>query len=86
MTVNLTPRAEELLKKALSNGYSGSSPEAVIETALDRWVNPPTQRWGPGSKTREEAIADILDLQKENAHLNVTPEEIKSWIEEGRKY
>jgi Arc/MetJ-type ribon-helix-helix transcriptional regulator len=83
-TIRLTPHSEELLQQQLARGPY-RSPEEVIERALEtlakRDFDPSPA--GTSTKTPEEAVADILEIQKRNRLGGV---KIKDLIQEGRKY
>lgn len=61
------------------------SPEEVIERALETLAQNESHRspLGPATKSPEEAVADILEIQKRNRLGGL---KIKELIEEGRKY
>jgi len=85
MTINLSPRAEELVSKQLARG-AGQSPEEVVERALEtvsKDEEPPLSLFGPGTKTPAEAVDDIFELQKRNRLAGL---KIKDLIHEGHKY
>jgi hypothetical protein len=82
--ITLTPRGEELLQEQLARG-SYRSPEEVVETALETLaqkqpVAVPADR---RVKSPDEAVADILEIQKRN-RLNGL--KIKDLIHEGHRY
>lgn len=83
-TIRLTPHSEELLQEQLSRG-SYRSPEEVIERALETLAQKETipVRLGPSPKSPDEAVADILEIQKRNRLGGL---KIKDLIHEGHKY
>ena len=86
MTVNLTPRAVELLEDQLARG-AGRSPEEVIERALEtfaeRTEGTATLALGRPIKTAAEAVADIQELRK---GVTLGGVKIKDLIHAGHKY
>lgn len=82
--ITLTPRGEELLQEQLARGPY-RSPEEVVETALETLsqrqpVAVPADRT---VKSADEAVADILEIQKRNRLDGL---KIKDLIHEGHRY
>jgi hypothetical protein len=77
VTVNLTPRAEELLQQLAHAG----SPEQVVEEALERLAS----ELGKTEKrmTPHEAVDRIRELRKGVTLGGIS---VKELINEGRKY
>ena len=81
MQVNLTPHGEQLLKDQLARN-AGSSPEEVIERALEtvaKQAAPTAER----RKTPAEAVAHIRESRK---GVTLGGLKIKDLIHEGHKY
>lgn len=80
MQVTLTRHAQELLNEELAR--TGSSPEQVIERALEQLTG---RESGPLSprKTPAEAVADIRELRQ---GVTLGGLKITDLIREGRKY
>jgi len=81
MQVTLTPHGEELLKAQLAR-HTGSSPEQILERALEKLAEqapPVTER----KMTPAEAVADILELRK---GVTLGGLKIQDLIHEGHKY
>ncbi len=83
-TIRLTPHGEELLQEQLARGPY-RSPEEVIERALETLAQKESIpfRLGPSTKSRAEAVADILELRK---RVRLEGLKIKDLIHEGHKY
>ena len=84
MTVNLTPRGEDLLQAALARGV-GRSPEEVVERALEAATGskrtPSEER-----EERRQAVAAMLAFSDE-FHLTLGPgERIQDLVHEARRY
>jgi hypothetical protein len=80
MQVTLTPHGEELLKDQLAR-HAGSSPEEILERALETLAEkPPTPEW---KKTAAEAVAHIRESRK---GVRLGGLKIKDLIYEGHKY
>ncbi len=77
MTVNLTPRAQELLQQLVHAG----SPEQIVDEALERLVS----ERGTTEKrmTSPEAVDRIRELRK---GVKLDGISVKELINEGRKY
>lgn len=82
--IRLTPHSEELLQEQLARG-SYRSPEEVIERALETLAQKESIPvcLGPSPKSPDEAVADILEIQKRNRLGGL---KIKDMIHEGHKY
>jgi len=79
MQVTLTPHGEEILKDQLARN-AGSSPEQIVERALEKLAEePPTE----GKKTAAEAVAHIRESRKT---VTLGGLKIKDLIHEGHKY
>ena len=79
MQVTLSPHGEELLKDQLAR-HAGSSPEQILERALEKLAEePPTER----KKTPAEAVAHIRESRK---GVTLGGLKIKDMIHEGHKY
>ena len=83
-TIRLTPHSEELLQEQLARGPY-RSPEEVVERALETLAQKESNPKPPGplTKSPDEAVADILEIQKRNRLGGL---KIKDLIQEGRKY
>ncbi len=79
MQVTLTPHGEELLKAELARN-TGSSPEEILERALEKLVEqaPPERK-----RTPAEAVAHIRESRK---GVTLGGLKIKDLIHEGHKY
>lgn len=85
MTVNLTPHGQELLQAALARGM-GSSPEEVIERALEVATASTSTNSGNEQERRRHAVASMLAFPEE-FHLTLGPgESIQRLIHRGHKY
>lgn len=85
MTVNLSPRGQELLETALACGV-GRSPEEVVERALEAATGTATPLSEEERERRRQAVAGMLAFREEY-HLTLAPgERIQDLIREGRKY
>ena len=80
MQVTLTRYAQELLNEELAR--TGSSPEEVIERALEQLTERERGTFSP-SRTPAEAIADIRELRK---GVTLGGLKVTDLIREGRKY
>jgi hypothetical protein len=80
MQVTLTPHGEELLKAELAR-QAGSSPEQILERALEKLVEEPMV--AERKKTPAEAVAHIRE-SRQGVHLGGL--KIKDMIHEGHKY
>jgi len=80
MQVTLSGHAEELLKAELSR-KAGSSPEEIVERALEKLVEP--QQRAEQRKTPAEAVADIFELRK---GVTLGGLKIRDLIHEGHKF
>jgi Arc/MetJ-type ribon-helix-helix transcriptional regulator len=81
MNVRLTPHSEQLLKEQLAQG-NFSSPEEVLERALETLA----QREPAGIRSKRlsaaEAVSDILELRR---GVTLGGLKIKDLIDEGRR-
>jgi hypothetical protein len=85
MTVNLTPRAQELLEAALARGL-GRSPGDVIERALEAVASSATTLSGEEQERRRQAVAGMLAFREEY-HLTLGPcERLQDLVHEGHEY
>jgi DNA-binding MarR family transcriptional regulator len=85
MTVNLTPHGQALLEAALARGV-GSSPEEVVERALEAATGATAPLSEEERKRRRQAVAGMLAFRQEY-HLTLGPgERIQDLIHEGHKY
>ncbi len=82
MQVTLSPHAEELLKAELAR-QAGSSPEQILERALERLAEQAPPVPNERKKTAAEAVDDILELRK---GVTLGGLKIKDLIHEGHKY
>ena len=79
MQVNLSPHGEELLRAELAR-QAGSSPEQILERALEMLAEqPPAER----KKTPVEAVAHIRESRK---GVTLGGLQVKDIIHEGHKY
>ena len=79
MQVNLSAHAEELLKAELAR-RSGSSPEEVVERALEKLLK---EQPTPARKTAAEAVTHIRESRKD---ITLGGLKIRDLIHEGHKY
>jgi hypothetical protein len=85
MTINLSPHGQELLQAALALGV-GTSPEEVVERALEATTVAATPLSGEDREKRRQAVADMLAFREE-FHLTLGPgERLHDLIHEGHKY
>lgn len=82
MQVTLTPHGEELLKDQLAR-QAGSSPEQILERALEKLAEQAPPAAAERRKTPAEAVDDILELRK---GVTLGGLKIKDLIHEGHKY
>ena len=82
MQVTLTPHGEELLRAELAR-QAGSSPEQILERALERLAEEPPVPGTERKLTAAEAVDDILELRK---GVTLGGLKIKDLIHEGHKY
>ena len=81
MQVTLTPHGEELLKAELAR-HVGSSPEQILERALEKLAEQPLAA-ADRKKTPAEAVAHIRESRK---GVTLGGLKIKDLIHEGHKY
>ena len=83
MNIRLNQHSEQLIKQQLSHGEF-RSPEEVIERALETLAERESRHFtlGPGTRDREEAVADILKLRK---GVTLGGLKIKNLIHEGHR-
>jgi hypothetical protein len=85
MTVNLTPRGQELVEAALARGV-GRSPEEVVERALEATTGAANTLSAEERERRRQAVAATLAFREEY-HLTLGPgERIQDLIHEGHKH
>jgi hypothetical protein len=85
MQVTLTPHSEQLLEAALARGV-GSSPEEVVERALEAVAHQEPQLTEQEKERRRQAVDAMLAFSQEY-RLTVGSElRIKDLLDEGRKY
>ena len=82
MQVTLTPHSEELLREQLAI-HTGSSPEQILERALEKLAEQAPPDTAERKKTPAEAVDDILELRK---GVTLGGLKIKDLIHEGHKY
>ncbi|MGA2143546.1 MAG: hypothetical protein ABSH49_01040 [Bryobacteraceae bacterium] len=85
MTVNLSPHGQQLLEAALARGV-GSSPEEVVERALEATASSLVPLSDSERERRRQAVVGMLAFRGEY-RLSLGPGEcIQDLIREGRKY
>ena len=85
MQVTLTPHAEELLKAELAR-QAGSSPEEIVERALESITRVEPVLSEEEKERRRQAVAAMLAFSQEH-HLTLGPGvRIRDLLHEGHKY
>jgi len=85
MTINLSPRGQEMLEAALARGV-GRSPEEVIERVLETAAGGGAALPEADGEQRRQAVASMIAFREEY-HLVLGPgERIRDLIHEGHKY
>jgi hypothetical protein len=79
MQVTLTPHGEELLRNQLARS-AGSSPEEILERALEKLAEAPSEE---RKRTPAEVVAHI---RKSRQGITLGGLNIKDLIHEGHKY
>jgi hypothetical protein len=83
--VTLSPHAEELLEAARARGL-GSSPEEIIERALEEVAGPVGSPSDAELEGHRKAVEAMLEFRRKH-HLTLGPGlRIKDLLREGRKY
>ena len=85
MTVQLTPRGQQLLEAALARGV-GRSPEEVVERALEATTGAADAPSEEDRERRRQAVAAMLAFRQEYLLTLGSGERIEDLIQQGHKY